>query len=151
MKPASRPAEDGLQTFQRVTKIVYFSLLATVGLYWVILETVFAAVEERDLGIVKTVRLRTGGATAAGALYARLSLITPLLADPAAEPARSLVALRTYHILSFALSEAVALYGFVLRVLGASRAEVSPFFVAALFLFLLCFPRAPGRLSGSGR
>jgi hypothetical protein len=48
---------------------------------------------------------------------------------------------RTGHILSFTLSEAVALYGVNLRYLGSSFREVIPFYAAGFVLMLWSWPR----------
>jgi hypothetical protein len=49
----------------------------------------------------------------------------------------------TAHIVSFAMAEAVALIGFVLRFIGKTMHEVWPFFVAAALLMVLLTPRLP--------
>ena len=48
---------------------------------------------------------------------------------------------RTGYIVSYALSEAVALYGLVLRFLGFTLSQVAPFYVAGIILLLLLSPR----------
>lgn len=47
------------------------------------------------------------------------------------------------HIFTYALCEAVALFGFVLRVLGFTLSQVAPFYLAGFVLMLLFGPRRP--------
>ena len=51
-------------------------------------------------------------------------------------------------ILTLALSEAIALYGFVLRMIGFSLSEVAPFYVAGFTLMLFLGPRKPSNELG---
>ena len=129
--------------FNRFTKILYFTLLASVGLYWAVLELVAGSREPVEVEGVKPMLLLLGGGLAVAVLYIRFSRFPPLLFDPNVELAQRLARLRFYYILCYILSEAVALYGFCLRLLGGTRAEAAPFFLAAVALFLLCYPRPP--------
>lgn len=148
MPETPTPAPVELAAFNRVVKVLYFTLLATVGVYWTVLELLAANIEPRDLGLVKTALLVAAAGTVGGVLSLRFGRLRPLLAEAGSELTARLAQARTYYILCFALSESVALYGFVLRFLGASRAEAAPFFVAAVGLFLLCYPQTP-RIPGS--
>jgi hypothetical protein len=47
------------------------------------------------------------------------------------------------YILTYALCEAIALYGFVLRVLGLSYRMVVPFYLASFILMIFFSPRVP--------
>jgi hypothetical protein len=144
-QPTSR-AE--LEAYGRMIKILYFTLFATIPMYWFIQEAVVAGWEPAETGAVKTALLVAGAGTAAVVLFLRYSLIPPLLAGATLEWAQRLARLRAYYIFCFAVSETVALYGFVLRLVGGSRQDAVPFFAAAVALFLLCYPRTPQRLSG---
>lgn len=66
----------------------------------------------------------------------------PALAGPSVDNT-VLARWRTGVILTLALSEAIALYGFVLRMLGFSLSEVAPFYVAGFTLMLFLGPRKP--------
>jgi FtsH-binding integral membrane protein len=57
--------------------------------------------------------------------------------------ARALRRWQTGHIISFMLSEAVALYGLILRYEGFSSADVVAFSAAGFMLMLFSAPRAP--------
>ncbi|MBI4442438.1 MAG: hypothetical protein HY649_03565 [Acidobacteria bacterium] len=143
-----QPASALSEVSRRLIRIIYFAFLASVGFYWVVLETMFAHIEEHNLEMIQTVLLIAAAAHAVVVAYLRLSRIASLLEDVRMEAAKLILLLRTYYVICFALSEAVALYGFVLRILGVSRADVAPFFVGAILLFLLCYPRWPERATG---
>jgi hypothetical protein len=57
------------------------------------------------------------------------------------EDPRALNRWRMGTMISFVLVECVALYGFVLRVLGASRSQTLPFYIVAILLMLIWTPR----------
>lgn len=65
-----------------------------------------------------------------------------LLQNPVHDPA--LKRLRVGYIISFMLSEAVALYGINLRFRGFTLTEVAPFYIAGLLLMIFSAPRALG-------
>jgi hypothetical protein len=50
---------------------------------------------------------------------------------------------QTGHILHYSMSEAIALYGLVLRFQGFTLSEVLPFYVVGFVLMLFGRPRAP--------
>jgi hypothetical protein len=64
-----------------------------------------------------------------------------LVSEP--ENAAALNRWRAGHFVIYALSESVALFGFVLRILGFSLSEVMPFYLAGFALMLLFGPRRP--------
>ena len=142
MNSPTPPAADAAAVGS-LLKIIYVVLFASVGIYWVVLETLAPNLEPRDPGLVKNILQGMGAALGAAVLYLRFSRI-PAANDPAASvPAPGLARLRMYYILCFALTEAIALYGFVLRFLGGAREDSAVFFLAAGGLFLLCYPRLP--------
>ena len=59
------------------------------------------------------------------------------------EDARALGRWRAGYIITYAMCEAVALYGFVLRMLGFFLPQVAPFYLAAILLMLFYGPRRP--------
>lgn len=145
MADSPQPSAGELQAFDRFLKILYFTLLASMGLYWVVLEMLTGQREPGDLGPTKLGVQGFAGVVALTVLYLRFVRLAPLLADTTGELGARLGRLRFYYILCYTLSESVALYGFVLRFLGASREEAIPFFGVAVALFLLCYPRLPER------
>ncbi len=50
---------------------------------------------------------------------------------------------RAGYIVTYALSETVALYGFVLRMMGFSLSQVLPFYAVSLILMMFFSPRRP--------
>ena len=139
--PGSAPTDPA--AFSRFLKILYFTLFGTVGLYWLVLELLAANVEPRESGMEKTLLAALAAACGVVVLYFRFSRIPPLLAEASGDFSQRLARLRFHYILSYTLSEAVALYGFVVRMLGGAREEAAPFFLGAVALFLLCYPRVP--------
>jgi hypothetical protein len=75
----------------------------------------------------------------------RRSTVTPALAtlhDSSGQMA-ALTRWRGGYVVTYALCEAVALYGFVLRVLGFSYRMVVPFYLASFILMIYFSPRLP--------
>lgn len=146
MQQPSGSGQEELQTAKRGVIISYFVLFASVGIYWMVLEVLRPGTEANDLSVIKPVFLVLAGACAGTVLYLRLFRIPPLIENPVEEVTRPIPKLRVYYILCFALCESVALFGFLLRFLGASRAEAGLYFVAAVSLLLVCYPRWPEAL-----
>lgn len=144
------PDTSEFKASRRFLQILYFTLFATVGMYWLVLEMMAPGLEPRDVGAIKLPLQGVAGGTALGVLYLRFVRLAPLLAGSTTDLTQLVPRLRFYYILCYTLSEAVALYGFVLRLLGASREEAVAFFVAAVILFVLCYPRLPESPSSSG-
>jgi hypothetical protein len=59
------------------------------------------------------------------------------------EDASALARWRAGYVITYAMCEAVALYGFVLRMLGFFLPQVAPFYLAAILLMLFYGPRRP--------
>jgi len=64
-----------------------------------------------------------------------------LISEP--ENAAALTRWRMGHLAIYALSESVALFGLVLRIMGFNLSEVTPFYLAGFALMLLFGPRRP--------
>jgi len=144
--PGSAPTD--LAAFSRFLKILYFTLFGTVGMYWLVLEMLAANIEPHELGPMK-LSLAAAAAISGGiVLYLRFARLGPLLAETSGDFGQRLARLRFHYILCYTLSESVALYGFVLRFLGGSREEAIAFFLPAVGLFLLCYPRLPAAPGG---
>ena len=131
-------------------KILYLALLAATGFYWLVLEMLAANLEPRNDSMMKTVLGALAAATAGVVLYLRFSRIPPLLDHPTTDLSERLSRLRGFYILCFALAEAVGLYGFAVGLVSGKPGDAVPFFAGAAVLFLLCYPRLPESLSGSG-
>jgi hypothetical protein len=50
---------------------------------------------------------------------------------------------RAGYVMTYALSEAIALFGLVLRIIGFSLSQIAPFYVAGFILLLFYGPRRP--------
>ncbi len=106
--------------------------------------------ESRPLGSVKTSLTVLAALSGLVALYVRFNKIGALLSpDVPTDTLKRLVKLRQYYTVCYVLSECTALFGVALRYQGASVREVIPFFLGALILFGLCYPRLPSD-PGSG-
>jgi hypothetical protein len=133
--------------FDLFLKVIYFCLLASVGLYWVALVLLVQDREPVDMAPWRIPLIIEAAATFLVTLYLRYARIGPLLEDTASELTRRLSRLRFFYILSYVLSESVALVGFALAFLAANPNEFLPFFAATIVLFLLCYPQKPKTLT----
>jgi hypothetical protein len=52
---------------------------------------------------------------------------------------------RSGYVMTYALSEAIAMFGFLLRIIGFSLSQVASFYVAGFILLLFFGPRRPVR------
>ncbi|HYL15096.1 MAG TPA: hypothetical protein VEV41_18800 [Terriglobales bacterium] len=75
----------------------------------------------------------------------RRSMVLPALdrLQSQSQDSQALLRWRAGYIATYALCEALALYGFVLRVLGFPFAQVIPFYVASAGLMLYYRPQLP--------
>lgn len=129
---------------EQFLKTVFFALVLSVLLYGVALKFVQIPASSQPPGSMKTGLMVVAGATALIVLYLRFKKIVGLVSvDDATPLTERLGRIRAVFILCFVLSESVALYGFALGFLGAGIRDVLPFFVGALVLFALCYPRIP--------
>ncbi len=99
----------------------------------------------RDITTLQIVFLVLALGTATTVLWVRRKMV-----DVAAEALRlqpddvdALTRWRAGNMAVMAMSEAVALYGFVLRLLGGSLNRCAPFYLAGLILLLMMRPRRP--------
>jgi len=131
-----------VESTKRYLKIVFFVLVFWVLLYGVVLKRVQIPAASHPPGSMITGLMIVAVTTALIVLYLRFKKIGALLPPDVATPLpERLGRTQALFILCFVLSQSVALYGFVLGVLGAENRDVLPFFVGALVLFALCYPR----------
>ena len=78
-------------------------------------------------------------------LVVRRTLVLQSAATLASRPndAATVSRWRAGHIMTYALSEAIAIFGLVLRILGFSLSQVAYFYVAGFVLLLFFGPRRP--------
>lgn len=90
--------------------------------------------------------LAIGGAGLVGAALAvRQMMVGRAFAMLQTQPndALAMARWRTGYIIIFAACEAVVLFGFLARFMGATAVEAAPFYAAGIFLLLLFYPRKP--------
>jgi hypothetical protein len=135
------PSSPSLGSVKRTLLIVWLAMLFSIVVYVVIGES-SAHGSQRPQAVffeaITTVSIV--------AVIARVILRRKLLGDATrllAQDPNSAQGLRQWqagHIVSFALSEAVALFGFVLRFMGFTLREVVPFYIAGFVLMILSAP-----------
>jgi hypothetical protein len=78
-------------------------------------------------------------------LVVRRTLVTQSANSLAVRPAdaATLARWRTGYVMTYALSEAIALFGLILRLTGFSLSQVAPFYVAGFILLIFFGPRRP--------
>lgn len=130
-------------------RILQFAMLGAVVLYVVIGEVVPHTVHPINPVVFQALALLAASMVVALFVLRRLTVrrAEPALSGPSID-STALMRWRTGVILTLALSEAVALYGFVLRILGFSLSEVAPFYVAGFTLMLFLGPRKPSNELG---
>lgn len=128
----------------RLLRIIQMVLLISVVLYAVAGE--FAGPQEaRDVKQIRLILIALAGALlmAIGALRQRMISPAQEVLRSQPEDAQALARWRAGTIVTFALVEAGALYGLVLRLLGATLQQALPFYAAAAVLLVVFTPRRP--------
>jgi F0F1-type ATP synthase membrane subunit c/vacuolar-type H+-ATPase subunit K len=127
--------------FNRVVKVLYFALFASVGLYWFITGFISPDAELTPPPVIAQVLTLLAASVTVAVAFLRFNRIphvqSHLLTDP-----NALNQLRVLYIVCFALAESVAVYGLVLYLLGAPRDDASWFFLGSAALFAACYPKS---------
>ena len=125
-------------------RIIQIAMLSAVVLYIVVGEVVPHTAHPMNPVLFQALAAL---ATSTVFMLFFLRRVTVLKAEPAlAGPSIDSAALSRWRagvILTLALSEAISLYGFVLRMLGFSLSQVAPFYIAGFTLMLFLGPRKP--------
>jgi hypothetical protein len=122
--------------------LVHTALLASVGVYAVVLLFLRSEIAPAAAEPPAGTRLFLVLAALGAAQFAGASVVgRALLRSPRSGAADRV---RLYFLLRGAAAEAIALYGFVLGLLGASASQVAALFVLSVAALLLC---APARVS----
>ena len=124
-------------------------MLVSIGLYAFVTERFGPPPKESTPGFFYAITVMA--VAMIGAIFVtRRILVTrsenTLAASP--EDLAALIRWRLGYIVTFALSEAVALYGLVLRFVGFNFSQVVPFFLAGFILMLFFGPRRPSNAIG---
>jgi hypothetical protein len=139
------PFADNLpmDTAKRTLNIIRAALLASVALYMFVGEQLVGGKAGPVNALLFQVMAIVAVANVVLILVVRRSMVAPSLAalrsnanDPAA-----LNRWRAGYVITYALCEAVALYGFILRIMGFSFRSV-PFYLASVILMIYFGPRS---------
>jgi hypothetical protein len=134
-----------MEPARKTVQVIRIALLVIIAAYVFLGEGVrqrTAGAPDRNFYFAITLVALTmvGMAFAAWRLFVLRSEAT-LAALP--EDAVALKRWRAGYIFTYALCEAVALFGFVLRILGFTLSEVAPFYIVGFVLMILFSPHRP--------
>jgi hypothetical protein len=123
-------------------RIMQFAMLGAVVLYAFVGEVVPHSVHPINPVLFQILALLAASTVFVLFFLRRLTVrrAEPALAGPSID-STTLARWRAGIIVTLALSELIALYGFVLRMIGFSLSEVAPFYVAGFTLMLFLGPR----------
>jgi hypothetical protein len=130
----------------KVIRIIQIALLVSVVLYVVVGERVGSIPKLNNPVVFYMLSLAT--VTIVGViLVVRRTLVIQSAVALAARPndQATLNRWRAGHIMTYALSEAIALFGLVLRITGFSLSQVAYFYISGFILLLFFGPRQPTR------
>ena len=138
-----------MESSLKLLRTVQVAMLISIGLYAFIAQGYGPAPREVSLAFIYTM------AALAIFVIGPILVVRGIIVKPAEralqENPENAVALnrwRAGYIVTFALSEAVALYGVVLRFAGVRFLQVVPFFVAGFILMLFFGPRRQSNAIG---
>ena len=128
----------------RALRVVHGAMLVAVLLYVWIGEQI-GPKAAHDVALLQLVLALVSASTVAAALVLCRKMTLPAEAAlrSNSQDAAALQRWRGGYIVSFAISESIALFGLVLRVLGGSLRQSLPFYLAAVVLLLILRPSAP--------
>jgi|SRR5215468_6120208 hypothetical protein len=130
----------------KAIRIVQIALLVSVVLYVVVGEKVGSIPKLNNPVVFYVLSLAT--VTIVGViLVVRRTLVIQSEASLAARPSDlpTLNRWRAGHIMTYALSDAIAVFGLVLRLMGFSLSQVAYFYISGFILLLFFGPRRPIR------
>ena len=129
----------------KLARIIHAAFIASAVLYVVIAETLEHRQAAPDLRPVYLVLLGVATLCAATAFVLRWKFVTGseelLRSNP--QDGATIQRWRAGQIVSLALAEAIVLFGFVLRFLGARFGESAAFYVLGFVLLLGFWPKRP--------
>ncbi len=132
-----------MEPARKILQIVRILMLVSIVCYAIIGERLgqSAAPDRNVYFAITLVAITTVGMIFAVRRLFVLRSESTLVSEP--ENAEALTRWRTGHLAIYALSESVALFGLVLRILGFNLSEIAPFYLAGFALLLLFGPRPP--------
>jgi hypothetical protein len=127
----------------RQLRTIQIALLVSILIY--LLVSLHAPARSKGIPLMILFLALLAGAMAIAVFVVRSRLLTPSEAVVAQQPEDkgALSRWRTAYILMWALCEAIAAYGLVLRYLGFTLAQAAPFFACGFILILAVPPRRP--------
>jgi hypothetical protein len=133
-----------LEAAVRIARILHVVFVVSIPIYVTIGE-LLGKLADVEVGVIFPVLLVVAGAQGVAVFFLRSRLISPaaealrLRPEDAAEIMRWMMA----NFASFALCEAIGLFGFVVRILGGTLEQAAPFYALSFFLLVALYPRNP--------
>jgi hypothetical protein len=123
-------------------RIVHKLLVASTFIYAIFGE-LFGPVQHRHLKLYQVVLMTVAVGTLGLVLVVKTQMVDPAARTLASSPGDTdaHTRWRAGNLAVMAMSEAVVLYGFVLRIIGGTLSQALPFYVAGLLMLLLMQPR----------
>jgi hypothetical protein len=128
----------------KIVRAIQIAMLLSVALFVVAGEFVGSIPKLSDPTLFYALSLAT--ITIVGViLVVRRTLVLQSAAALATRPndAATLNRWRAGYVMTYALSEAIAMFGLILRIIGFSLSQVASFYVAGFILLLFFGPRRP--------
>lgn len=136
-----------MESAVKLVKILRAGMLVSIALYGLVGELVAKpANQPRNIAVFNALTL-LAVVMVAVIVVVRRSLVLRAEEALSSAPgdAAALNRWRGGYIVTYAICEAIALFGLVLRILGFTIAQVAPFYVAGIVLMLFFNPRLPSR------
>jgi hypothetical protein len=136
------PTTDG--TFRALRKVHLIMLLSVFPYVWLAERAVRHIHHSPDRGFALAIELLAATAIVA-AIVLRTTLIQPALdvLRTKADDKVSLARWRSCSILSYIMAEVVVVFGFEMRILGATITQSAAFYISGIVLMLFLRPRRP--------
>jgi hypothetical protein len=128
----------------KIVRLIQIAMLLSVGMFVVAGEMVGSIPKLSNPTLFYALSLAT--ITIVGViLVVRRTLVLQSAVTLAARPndAATLNRWRAGYVMTYALSEAIAMFGLVLRLIGFSLSQVASFYIAGFILLLFFGPRRP--------
>jgi len=127
----------------RTIRLIQVAMLVSIGIYVVVGEV---ASRQLTTDVKALYAISFASISLVGAiLVVRKTLVLQSEAELRQKPGDpvTIARWRTGYIVTYALCEALALFGLVLRILGFTLAQVWPYYAGGFVLLLLFWPRRP--------
>jgi hypothetical protein len=136
-----------MNSSRRLLNFIRAAMLLAIALYVFMGESIASAANRESDPLMFKVLALVSIVTVATILMVRRTTIRAANGTLQSQPEdpQALGRWRSGYIITYALCEAVALFGFVLRIMGFSLSQVAPFYLAAILLMLYYSPRRPAQ------